>query len=387
MSDDFSTQRIAAAQADKNRIQQARQRDAALRFSVIQEAKAEEFQEWSETLNPTAIAQRRFESIETKVKRKSKEDETDKAEKKDLDVVEIEQVEEISQQFEEKNPELKAKNLLTLRVRIRKEDSSDDILRKVLEAYPDHSLADEALEFLRSTSTGELAEKLLECKEKFNETYGREIRAGKNMSIQAREFSKEGLGTPTGLRDLYREVTGNPRDPLTLFEELNAKYPFEKMKTVISFLLHSLGSDMKAKGPSIPRGELHRLVTETRSLQAILGVYRFFLSRMTLIESSFDRQGLAKNTRITFEELSKLFVKFLLERYPSAEKVLQIGIKLGISDELIAEVIIFTQMRDAVRQVAPRLYRNEQHRLDVLKGFLEAIEELDEKLEEDEEEE
>lgn len=386
MVDDFSTQRIQSMQGEKSRIQEARQASATSRYAIMQESKAEDFQEWSETLNPAAVAVRRFETLETRIKRRSKEEETEKAEKKDSETVEIEQLDKVSQQFEQKNPELHAKNLLLLRSRIKSSDSPDEILQKVLESYPDYSLADEALDFLSLTTNGELAEKVRECKEKFNEIYGREIRAGRNINVQARAFSAQGLGSPTGLRDLYRDVTGNPRDPATLFNELSSQYPFEKMKTVIAFILHSLGNDLKAKGPSIPRGELHRLVTETRSLQAILGVYRFFKSRMKLIYSSFDREGLSMASRVTFELLSKLFVKFLMERYPSADKVLQMGIQMGLSDELIAEMIIFTQMRDAVRQVAPRLYRNEQHRQDVLMTFIEAIEDLEDKMEEEDDE-
>ena len=35
---------------------------------------------------------------------------------------------------------------------------------------------------------------------------------------------------------------------------------------------------------------------------------------------------------------------------------------MGILDELLAEMTIYTQMRDAIRQVAPRLFRSEVHR-------------------------
>lgn len=387
MVDDFRTENIQGTHGDKSKIQQAHQQAAASRFAIQQEAKAEGFQEWSETLNPSGVTMRRFETLETRIKRKSKEEETEKTEKKDSDTIEIEKVDQVSQQFEEKNPELHAKNLTLLRARISNSDSAEEIMQKVLESYPDYSLADEALDFLALTTNGELSKKILACKEKFNEVYGREIRGGRNIHVQARAFSTEGLGTPTGLRDLYREVTGNPRDAATLFNELSTQYPFGKMKTVISFLLHSLGNDLKSKGPSISRGELHRLVTETRSLQSILGVFRFFHSRMQLIYSSFDREGLSMSSRVTFEMLAKLFVKFLMERYPSAEKVLQLGIQMGLSDELIAEMIIFTQMRDAVRQVSPRLFRNEQHRQDVLMTFIEALEDLEDKMEEEEEEE
>ena len=79
-------------------------------------------------------------------------------------------------------------------------------------------------------------------------------------------------------------------------------------------------------------------------------------------------------------------MRAIQERYPSADKVLQLASLLGISDELIAQVIVFTQMRDALRQVAPKLFRSNQHRQDLLNAFMDAIEELDEQLEEEEEE-
>jgi len=44
-------------------------------------------------------------------------------------------------------------------------------------------------------------------------------------------------------------------------------------------------------------------------------------------------------------------------------------------------------MRDAVRGVAPRLFRSNQHRHDVLMSFIEALEELEDRLEEGAEEE
>ena len=110
------------------------------------------------------------------------------------------------------------------------------------------------------------------------------------------------------------------------------------MKTLIDFFLHSLGSDLKSKGPSIDHAELHRLMSETRKLQAILGIFRFFKSRMALIASAFFRQGLALPGRISFEELAKLFMKFLQERYPAPEKVLQMAIQLGLAEEWLAQI-------------------------------------------------
>ena len=382
--ENFGTSPINPVESQSAKILRAEEA-SALQTSIAQEASEDMMNSWAdEAFNPVLLL-RRAETIEVKTRRKGREEETDKTEKKKI--LEVQKLEEVSEQYSRKNPELLRRTLLLLRSRISPRDTKEEILRKVLETYPDYSLADEALDYLIETSEGELANLVRQAKEDLNTSHGREVRAGKNIAEQARAFSAEGLGSPTGLRDMYRDITGNPRDAPTLFSELASKFDFEKLKTVINFLLHSLGSDLKSSGPSILRAELHRLMTESRNLMAILWVYRFFLSRMNLMRNEYQRRGQLYPIRLTFELLAKAFVQYLTERYPSMDKVLQLALKLGISSDLIGELIIFTQMRDAVRGVAPRLFRNEQHRHDVLLSFIEALEELEEKLEEEEEKE
>jgi type III secretion protein W len=377
---------ISPIQSDIAKAQRAAQAAAMNKYMINQEASREGFTEWAEldVFNPFAMA-RRFQDIETRTRRKGREEELDKTEK-DKKIIEIRRLEAISQQYQQENEELQAAQLLLLKGRIKEGDTREEILKKVLASYPDFSLADEALDFLIETSEGELAQKIRQAKEDLNIRFGRETRAGRNIGPQARAFAQAGLDNASGLRDMYRDITGNPRDASTLFAELSTKYSFEKMKSVIEFLLQSLGNDLRSKGPSISRAELHRLMTDTRSMQAILGVYRFFKSRMRLIHSAFERALLMTPVRLNFELLARLFMKYLQDRYPSAEKVLQLAMQMGISEELVAQVIIYTQMRDAVRQVAPKLFKAEQHRQDVLMSFMEALEELDEQLEEGEEE-
>ena len=318
VDDPLITARVSM-QADKSRVQANQHLNSASAYAIIQEAQADDFITWSESLNPVAVAVRRFDTLETRLRRQPKEATAEKTEPDELEITVVDMLEQISEQFQQKNPELQSKNLQLLRSRIKPDDSAEDILKKVTESYPDEYLADEALDFLQTTSTGQLAATIKQCKQQFNELHRKEIQAGKNISAYALDFAKQDLNSPTGLRGLYQDVTSNPRDPQTLFNELSTQYPYEKMNTVISFLLHSLGHDLKSKGPSISRGELHRLLSDTRSLQAILGVYRYFKSRMPLINSSFARNDLAPSTRITFQLLAKLFVKFLMERYPSAD--------------------------------------------------------------------
>lgn len=288
-----------------------------------------------------------------------------------------------AEQFQRKNPELKSTVLLLLREQVKPGDSKEEILKKLQEFYPDVSLADEALEFLLETTDGELAKTVKEAKEEFGKLHGREIAAGRNIGAVAREAASQGLGTPTNMRDLYRNITGNPRDSTTLFNELSQKYAFKDLKKVVSFLLHSLGTDMKSKGPSIAHGQLHRLLTETRSLQAILGVYRFFNGRMPLVEKLFTKEGLQIPPQLNFETMAKQFMALTGERYPTGDKVLGTTVRLGVEKWLMAKIIVLSQLRDAIREVAVnQVYRSIQHRDELYMAILEALEDLEDELEE-----
>lgn len=338
-------------------------------------------QSQEEAINPFAA---KFASKQKEIKtHKSRVQKTKESGASEEKLPPSELIKDSAENFQRRNPELRASVLTILREQIKPDDTKEEILRKLAEFYPDVSLADEALDFLIETSDGQLAETLKEVKEEFKQVHGREIAAGRNIGALAREAAGKGLGTAESMRDMYREITGNPRDSTTLFEELSTKYAFKDLKKVVDFLLHSLGTDMKAKGPSIPRGLLHRLITETRSLQAILGVYRFFRGRMRLVEKMFNEQNLDMPAELSFESMAKQFMWLAAERYPSSAKVFQTAIKLGIEKWITAKIIVFSQMRDAVREVAMNLiFKSLQHRDEMYLAVLEALEDLEDQLEE-----
>jgi type III secretion protein W len=344
----------------------------------------EDFDQWCElsAFNPLLMA-RNFRTLEEQQREHAARRLQEQAATEGKKIKQVEQADEAAARFQKKNEELQAKTLLILKSRLLATDTPEEVLRKVLETYPDHSLADEALDFLIETTSGPMQTVIRMAKEQLNALFGREVRAGRNIAAEAKSFSTQGLGSPHSLRDLYREITGNPREPIKLFEELTDLFAYDKLKTAISFLLHALGADLKAKGPSISRLELKRLLDETRSLQGILGVFRFFQSRMRLIEREFVSYGLHPPSRLTFEQLAKQFIKLLAERFVNPEKILQTARDLGIEEEVAAQIIVYTQMRDAIKQVAPRYYRNPLHREELTKAILDTLE----KLEEEEEEE
>lgn len=364
----------------------------AVQKEDLQELRAEQeesqdslVQSEQELINPFAQKlEKKQKDLRASKSRIQKMTETGKA----ATILPVQRIKDSAEKFQNRNRELRDNVLIALRDQIKEGDSMEDILKKVKDFYPDPTLADEALEFLLETTDGELAKAVQAAKDQLNKEAGREILAGKNMGALARTAAEKGLGTPTSMRDLYRDITGNPRDSPTLFEELSKKYAFKDLQKVISFLLHSLGADMKAKGPSIPRAMLHTLLTETRSLQAILGVYRFFRSRMALVEKMLFKEGLVRPAQLTFESLAKQFMVLAADRYPSAGKVLQQAVKLGIEDWILAKIIAFSQYRDAVRQMAiNQIYKSLQHRDDLYLAILEALEDLEDQLEDMQEKE
>jgi type III secretion protein W len=290
--------------------------------------------------------------------------------------------EDKANQFEQRNPELKASKLLSLRSLINPKDTKEEILEKIKREFQDVSLIDEALDYLLETSDGELYQTIKALKEEFNEQNGREILAGRNIAEEARAASGKGLGTPTSLRDQYRDLTSNPREANALFQELSSKYNFKDLQQALKFFFHALGADMKAKGPSIPRGELHTLINETRSLQAILGVYRFFQGRMNLMQSLFNKEGIPMPKQLTFELMAKQFMTLVGERYPSSSKFLQSTERLGVEKWLQAKIIALSQFRDATKSVAmEKIYKSLQHRDEFFLALLEALEDLEDELE------
>ena len=338
--------------------------------------------------NPLAM-RKKFETLNKKSEKAPEGQKTQKSEEEKATESETSVIEEIAEDYYKRNPELQKKTLTNMHQQMKPDDSHEKILEKLQKTYTDKALADEAIDFLIETAETKeaLKKKYIQAKETFNAQYGREIQAGRNIGVQARAFSEKGLGSPTALRDLYREITGNPRSPHKLFEELVEKFKFSDMKNIIDFILHSLGTDMKAKGPSISKAELQRLFGEARTMQAILGVFRFFFGRMKMIKRQFDHFDLSMPSRINFEVLARLLMKLIEERYPTPDKILKQAFVLGIAEELAAQVVIYTQYRDAMRHLSPKLFKSDRHRQEILMALMETLSDLEDELNEEEDEE
>lgn len=301
------------------------------------------------------------------------------AEQKILEVSRKTDEEDLAGNYNRRNPELPADRLRQLRDVLRPNQTAYEVLQEVTDAFDDPTLADEALEFLEKTTTGTLQGNVRGARELLNAAQGRQIIAGRNVDAVAKSYHKKGAGdSPTELRNLYRDITGNPRDHNTLFTELSARYPFDDLKLLVQFLLKGMAYDLKSKGPSIQSPELMRLMTEVRNLQSILGLFLFFRGRMKLLRHLFKRYGLTYSEDLTFELLTKEFIKLIEEKYPSVMKLFKQADKLGLLDDA-SKIAVLMQFRDAIRGVSPRVYKSQRHKQDIQQVILEALEELEER--------
>ncbi|MCB1117854.1 MAG: hypothetical protein KDK50_04650 [Chlamydiia bacterium] len=357
---------------------------AGLAKEIRQQASKALFENWAEhsAFNPLA-QQKQFKTLKERETKPTAE--TSKPEAKPEAKTDSNKAENVAKFYQQRNAELSARSLMTLNAQVQNAVTVHEVIERTYELFSDPALADEALDYLLETlPPGSRAhERAKEAKTRLNQLRGREVRSGRNMGDIARAHTE--LANPTALRDLYRDITGNPRDATTLFEELIQKFNFNKMKEAIDFILKALRSDLTAKGSSISHGELKSLIDEARNMQAILGVYSFFLGRSNLVVKEFIKNNMSINPKLHFESLAKQLVRLLKEPYPSPTKVFALSNALGIRNDIIAQIIIFTQFRDAMRGVSPRLFKNEKHRQDMLMTLIEALAELEDALDEEEE--
>lgn len=330
--------------------------------------------------NPLAI-NRKFQSLKKRVSLRESRSTSKKEEGEKIKVVH--ELMEIAEEFCKKNPEFQPRALVYLHQILKDEDSPEEILKKLLASYPDLFLVHDALEFLITSLPKEklLHQKCLQAKDILEKEHQKEILIGKNISIHAREFSKEGFGSPTALRELYKEVVTAEIKPIELLERLLKKFNYEQMKSVLGFMLSSLGKDLRSKQASTEPLKLTRLCQETRSIQAMIGIYLFFRQEMEMIQLQFQQKLIPFPEGLTFPLLAKQYISLVSDRYPSQESVLRLALDLFISHSRMAQTIVFNKYAEAIRATSPLLFKSAQHREDIRMALVETIESLEESME------
>lgn len=97
---------------------------------------------------------------------------------------------------------------------------------------------------------------------------------------------------------------------------------------------------------------------------------------------------------LNFEVITKLFFDLSKERYPASDKILQLASRIvdplstDSFERIYVKISLLNAIRNMVKEVSPtRIYRSMQHRDDLLAAIIDALEILEDELEELEESE
>lgn len=267
-------------------------------------------------------------------------------------------------------------------------DTQAVIINKLQAVYPYAIIVDQALDMLiEKNQGGSLHEQLLLAKEEIEVNYTREISTHRNISdINKKESEKlreTGLSwTESEMELKYLDYTNNPRETLAYFDELFSKYSPKQFMAINRWMLHALGADTKAEGPSMEPAKLHANISQTRKVQAIMGVFLVCEKRLPYIISQFEKYDLGMPPHLNSVTLAKELISLVSERYPSPEKVEQLAIKFGIEANIVGKIIVFSVYRDVIREISPhKLFRSHEHFRELHDAIIKNLERLESELE------
>lgn len=200
------------------------------------------------------------------------------------EVIPLEEVKAKSDEFSGAHKEHKAADLVSMQQSLRPSDKKEQILEKVKNYYKDPTLIKEALEFLLTTTTGELKAQVEETLRDFQVANNMALTAGENIAEVAKDTKATGL-TPSESRQTYVEYLSSPeQDAVNKFFEIKAKHAGKDVKVYMNQVLSMLGAalhaDSSSKNPSMERAELQRNISEIKIFQALIGVENFFEGRV-----------------------------------------------------------------------------------------------------------
>lgn len=271
------------------------------------------------------------------------------------------------------------KELLAPLNSITPKDTKDTILEK-LNAYPHVALVNDALDHLLDQTTGPLHKEVQLAKDELVTNHRRELAATTNImgatQKESGNLEKVGLNlSPAELTEKYVNLT-----PQSLDADLSRMNHKQKI-AYLKYILHAIGSDMTAEGPSIEHAKLQALYSQVLTLRAEISKDRICLVKMSFIRSQFAANELTIPPQLTHEALVRELTALTSERYPTAEKILQMAAKFGIENDIEAQIIVFSAIRDIIPQLAPKSFPSIEKMGEVKNAVIDALEKLEDKLE------
>ena len=134
------------------------------------------------------------------------------------------------------------------------------------------------------------------------------------------------------------------------------------MPRAIDCLMEMIGSDIKAKGPSIPREELQAALNALKNVQGILGIFDFFTTRMSQLVTSYNNHKVPLNKNISITVLAYTFVIFSGIAYPSVNNLKSLFVQIAQRDNKKEVALLGNVYMEACDKVSPQLFNGDKQR-------------------------
>ncbi|CRI35688.1 Type III secretion regulator YopN/LcrE/InvE/MxiC [Chlamydia pneumoniae] len=320
-------------------------------------------QQSQDLTNPAAATrtkkkEEKFQTLESR-----KKGEAGKAEKKSESTEEKPDT-DLADKYASGNSEISGQELRGLRDAIGDDASPEDILALVQEKIKDPALQSTALDYLVQTtppSQGKLKEALIQARNTHTEQFGRTAIGAKNILFASQEYADQLNVSPSGLRSLYLEVTGDTHTCDQLLSMLQDRYTYQDMAIVSSFLMKGMATELKRQGPYVPSAQLQVLMTETRNLQAVLTSYDYFESRVPILLDSLKAEGIQTPSDLNFVKIAESYHKIINDKFPTASKV-EREVRNLIGDDVDSVTGVLNLFFSALRQTSSRLFSSADKR-------------------------
>ncbi|WP_100934721.1 type III secretion system gatekeeper subunit SctW [Candidatus Chlamydia corallus] len=320
-------------------------------------------QQSQDMTNPAAATRTRKKEEKFQTLESRKKGEAGKAEKKS-ETAEDKSDSDLADKYAAGNSEVSGQELRGLRDALTEDSSPEEITALVKEKIKDPALQSLALDYLVQTtppSQGKLKDALIQARNSHTEQFGRTAIGGKNILFASQEYANQLSVSPSGLRSLYLEVTGNIHTCDQLLSMLQDRYTYQDMALVSSFLMKGMATELKRQGPYVPAPQLQVLMTETRNLQAVLASYDFFESRVPVLMDNLKAEGIQIPGDINFVKVAESFHKIINDKFPTASKM-EREVRGLVGNDVDSVTGVLNLFFSALRQTSSRLFSSADKR-------------------------
>ncbi|SPN73468.1 type III secretion regulator YopN/LcrE/InvE/MxiC,HrpJ-like domain [Chlamydia serpentis] len=320
-------------------------------------------QQSQDMTNPAAATRTRKKEEKFKTLESRKKSEAGKTEKK-AETTEDKSDADLADKYTAGNSEISGQELRGLHDTLSDDSSPEEILSILKDKIKDPALQSLALDYLVQTTSstrGKLKDALIEARNTHTEQLGRTAIGGKNILFASQEYAEQLNVSPSGLRSLYLEVTGNTHTCDQLLSMLQDRYTYKDMAIVSSFLMKGMSTELKRLGPYVPGAQLQVLMTETRNLQAVLTSYDYFEARVPVLLDSLKAEGIQVPENINFVKVAESFHKVINDKFPTASKI-EREVRSLIGDDTESVTGVLNLFFTALRQTSSRLFSSADKR-------------------------